>query len=208
MGELDSVAKMPLETEGRTEDHRHYWFHPSTINFPLGKVAPHTERGPEAAVGRVNNKGIATKDKVWGSLNSDYGQAGKQVGQYLQRRGLQGSKTEPLIFITELKRKRLNPSMVSAGVQSCFTSGTTVSLRHSLSSDKKALLRADKRQVGLYEDSFENWPDRRPGTSGLCTSDVTQFAGAAAAQKALGRTNDGRTVIDVRTKCPCPPFKM
>jgi hypothetical protein len=209
MGQLSSVATKPLNVEGRTEDHRHYWFHPSTIDYPLGKIVPKTDRGPEVAVGRINNQGIANRDKEWGSLKSDYGQAGKQVEQYLQFRGLQGSKSEPLIFVTELKRKRLNPSMVSAGVQSSFTSGSTISLKHSLDPDKRALLRPDKRQIGLYEASFENWPGRKPPEAGLCTSDVTQFAGAAVAQKALGRANDSVPVLlDARTKAPCPPFKI
>lgn len=219
MSKLESVAKRPLECEGRTEDHRQYWFHPSSVNFPLGKIEPFTDRGPEDTVNRVTNLGIATKDKAWGSLNSDYGQAQKQVGQYHQLRRTRslGANTinpmTPRIFITELKKKRLNPSMVSAGVQSTTTGGTHICLKHTLSSDKLALLGAEKRQIGEYEAMYEQkratWGDRRPGSAGLCTSDVTQFADEANKMKALGGRGAKSDFVlkDPKTKLPCPQFK-
>eukprot|EP00928_Gymnodinium_smaydae_P028584 TRINITY_DN21764_c0_g2_i1.p1 TRINITY_DN21764_c0_g2~~TRINITY_DN21764_c0_g2_i1.p1 ORF type:complete len:278 (-),score=34.66 TRINITY_DN21764_c0_g2_i1:227-1060(-) len=188
LGELRKTAMKPLEVGSNTENHRHYWFHPRTSEYPLGKTEPATGRGPEAKENRRSSTGIGLRSRELGSYQTDYAQAEKGVQHYMQLRDIQGDRTQSLMFYTSLKRRGLNPSLASEGVVGCSTGGSTVSLRHSLNPEMRKLLRPDKRCVGLYEDSFLDWEGRRPGKHGLKTSDVTQFADAAVQQKCLMRT--------------------
>eukprot|EP00927_Polykrikos_kofoidii_P051949 TRINITY_DN45723_c0_g1_i1.p1 TRINITY_DN45723_c0_g1~~TRINITY_DN45723_c0_g1_i1.p1 ORF type:complete len:323 (+),score=69.42 TRINITY_DN45723_c0_g1_i1:199-1167(+) len=183
--DLRAISMKPIDCEGSSTMHREFWYHPRTLDYPLGRITLPTDRGSEAAQGRVNAKGIGTRTKEYGSLASNYGQAEKDLMRYHKLKELQGAKSEPLIFITELNRKKQNPSMVSAGVIASSIGGTTTALKHTLPDSMK---RDDKRQIGLYEDSWKSWDDSyRPAKYALSTSDVTQFADAAVAQKNLMR---------------------
>jgi len=208
LGELRKTAMQPLDMEGCTEYHRHYWFHPATVNFPLGRTMPFTGRGPECAEGRLSSTGIGTREREYGSLKSDQGQAQTFVAQAHRLRKMRGSKydtevekaynckgitkskyfgaVEPLVFVTELNRRGLNPSMASEGTTSAFVGGTNLCLKRNRPPGAPEL--DEKRQVGLYEDSFKYWRgDIHPPKHGLASSDVTAFADLMVTQKSLMR---------------------
>lgn len=183
--ELRSTAMQPLESSGSTQMHREFYFHPRTKDYPLGKLTPACNRGPEAAETRIHPTGIGKRPRVYASYQSDYGAATKDVEDYRELKKMQGSQSEPLIFITELNRRNLNPSMVSEGICGSFVGGTNIALKHTLPA---SMQREEKRQIGLYEDSYKFWRNNyRPPTHGLGQSECSQFANAMVQQKALLR---------------------
>eukprot|EP00929_Paragymnodinium_shiwhaense_P022792 TRINITY_DN14451_c0_g2_i3.p1 TRINITY_DN14451_c0_g2~~TRINITY_DN14451_c0_g2_i3.p1 ORF type:complete len:302 (+),score=65.01 TRINITY_DN14451_c0_g2_i3:109-1014(+) len=209
LGELQKTAMQPLDMEGCTEYHRHYWFHPGTVNFPLGRTMPFTGRGPECARDRKKSTGIGARDMEYGSLKSDSGTAGCFVEQAHRLRKMRGSKhdeeaekaynckgitkskyfgsVEPLVFVTELNRRGLNPSMASEGTTSCMVGGSQLCLPRTRPPGAPDF--PERRQVGLYEDSFKVWRgDIHPPKHGLASSDVTAFADLMVTQKSLMRT--------------------
>merc|ERR1711862_737072 len=101
-----------------------------------------------------------TKPKKWGPLISDYGKCGDMVEKQWVQRRLQGTLSEPQLGKAKTHIEgipgRLNPSVDSPGTSACMTGGTTISLR-ATSRIPKHMQRDDKRQLGLYEESFKNW---------------------------------------------------
>jgi len=216
LAEMKGIAMQPLACEGATESHRHFWFHPSTKNFPLGKtemagapVGAPGHRGPECTEGRKGSNGIGLRPREMGSLKSDYSQQENDIQKYLQLRKIQGSNSTPTIFITELNRRGLNPSMVSEQVCGSFVGGTTTALKHTLipGSAPSSLVREDKRQIGLYEDSFACWPNGsyRPPAHGNNQSEITVFGNEMILCKNMVRTKDPNFILrDPRTRNPAP----
>merc|ERR1712139_414000 len=130
-----------------------------------------------------------TKPKKWGPLISDYGRAGDIVEKQWIRKRIEGSLNEPILgkgkWHIEGIPGRLNPSVDSPQCCSCMTGGTTIALR-TTSRIPKDMQRDDKRQVGLYEESFRMWRGNYvPPEHCLGQTDVTSFAGEMVAQKNL-----------------------
>merc|ERR1740117_1211034 len=170
-------------------------------------------RGPECTEGRKSGTGIGLRPREMGSLKSDYSQQENDIQKYLQLRKIQGSKSEPILFITELNRRGLNPSMVSEQVCGSFVGGTTTALKHTLipGSAPSALVREDKRQIGLYEDSFGSFASvgangsYRPPAHGNSQSEITVFGNEMILCKNMVRTKDPNFVLrDPRTRNPVP----
>merc|ERR1711874_345531 len=114
-----------------------------------------------------------------GSLSTDYRQSCRQLERRKQLEKAQGEDVTPLLFLTELNKRKLNPSLVSEGTNGSMVGGGTISLRRLLRPELKELARDDQRVVGLYEESWQKFETPKPGAHGLHTSDVTLFADAA-----------------------------
>merc|ERR1719408_974683 len=98
--------------------------------------------------------------KRYGPLITDYAKCGDAVEKQWMRHRIQGTLNEPMLGKSATHIEgipgRLNRSVDSPGTASCMVGGTTISLRVT-SRIPKDRQRADKRQVGLYEESFQNW---------------------------------------------------
>lgn len=210
MYKLREKVSQPMDSAVADNPHRHYWFHPSTIDFPLGKVSAPTNRGPEAAEGRLSATGIGMKPKVYGSYKSGYGIQNMGLEKHYKLKNLRDhtvptdedhAKTfnckdiqkskyfgslSHLTFVTELNRRGLNPGLTSEGVTASMVGGKSTHLEHTVPEGRTKM--PSERCVGLYEDSWKHWKGQiLPPKHGLCTSDVTQFADEAAMQKNLMR---------------------
>merc|ERR1712100_753342 len=131
------------------------------------------------------------KPKRWGPLISDYGKAGDLVEKHWIRHRLQGTLNDAMLGKAKTRIEgipgRLNPSVDSPGTSTCMVGGTTISLR-ATSRIPKDRQRIDKRQVGLYEESFQFWKGNYvPPEHGLGSTDATKFADEMVTQKALQR---------------------
>lgn len=181
MRQLRASVMRPLEVNPCTEYHRPYWFPRSSLRCPLGKMhAQELARGPEAA------EALRQGPKTWGLSMSDYGKAGLDVERGLTLKSeLRRTSSEPSLDRQTRPSKRQNPSMVSPGVMSCMVGGTQISLRHAI---PPSMQRDEKRQIGLYEDSFKTWSGNyRPASQCLNTTDVTQIGEALHIQRHLLR---------------------
>mmetsp|Transcript_39102 Transcript_39102/g.84449 ORF Transcript_39102/g.84449 Transcript_39102/m.84449 type:complete len:284 (+) Transcript_39102:144-995(+) len=177
MRALAAKVTRPIETNGCDEYDRCFYFPPCTLQTKPGRTVHEANcRGPEA------KEGLGKRSKVWGALESDYGKAGKAVEKGWNVDKLKRVASEPAFGD---RPHMVNPSMVSHNVTTCMVGGTNISLKHSF---PKKMHRAEKRQVGLYEESFENWRGNyKLPIHGLAQSDVTEFAGEMIQQKALIR---------------------
>lgn len=181
MRQLRASVTRPLEVNPCTEYHRPFWFPRSSLRCPPGKMqAKEMSRGPEAA------EALRQGPKTWGLMMSDYGNAGLDVerGVTLQSE-LRRTSSEPSLDRETRPSKRQNPSMVSPGVMSCMVGGTQISLRHAV---PPSMQRDEKRQIGLYEDSFKTWSGNYgPASNSLNTTDVTRVGEALHIQRHLLR---------------------
>mmetsp|Transcript_115532 Transcript_115532/g.331614 ORF Transcript_115532/g.331614 Transcript_115532/m.331614 type:complete len:263 (-) Transcript_115532:137-925(-) len=174
MRRMQNSVQRPLQVTACDEYHRYMYFPRCALKAPPGQlVREETARGPEAKAG------LGRRRKVVGTLDSDCIKAGKDVERGWKLDAIRRAKSEPGFGH---RPHAVNPSLLSSGVSSCMTGGTHISLKHAL---PKSMHRAEARQVGLYEDFFENWRGNyRSPEHGLAQSDVTQFAGEMLLQKA------------------------
>merc|ERR1719401_283733 len=177
MKRLHMSVQRPLEIVTCDEHHRYTYFPKSTLKAKPGRLQrEETARGPEA------KEGLGGRRKVWGSLDSDYGKASRDVERGWKLDAVRRAASEPGFGH---RIHAVNPSLVSRGVSTSMVGGTHISLRHTIPKDMQ---REEARQVGLYEESFEYWNKHyKPPQHGLSQSDVTQYAGALVLQKALMR---------------------
>lgn len=175
--QMQAFKSKPLKVHACDEYNRLFWYPPTSLNAQLGKdIDDKTRRGPDA------KEGLGRRRKVEGSLDSDYLQACREVEQGWEEDKLRRARSEPSFGH---KPHGTNPSMISKKVTAGMTSGTTMCLKHSM---PKSLHREEKRQIGGYEDDFPMWHKAyKEPEHGLSQSDVTQFTGAAMAQKVMAR---------------------
>lgn len=177
MTNLRRQVRQPREVEEVGENkHRHTWFPATYLQAAPGRTRLPDTKGPDA------KQTLGKGPKVWGLLTSDYGTMNKQYEQGLaHKRHLQRSGTDPGL----LPRVRENPSMVSRGTNACMVGGTNLSLSHQVD---PSMRRTEKRQIGLYEDSFLNYRGHyKPAAYGLPSSDVTYLVGEIVKQQNLMR---------------------
>lgn len=181
MKQLAASVMRPLEVATCDEFHRYSYFPGSALQCKPGKlIREETCRGPEAKEGLGG--GLLGRDKVYGSLESDYGKASADVQKGWKLEQIRRTNSEPGFGP---KSHAINPSLNSKKVTTSLVGGTNISLKHSF---PKSMLREEQRQVGLYEDTFANWRGcYKSPEHGLSQSDVTQFAGMAVMQKDLMR---------------------
>lgn len=175
--QLQASTSRPLKVTPCDEYNRLFWFPPTSLKAPLGTlIDDRTRRGPEA------KEGLGQRRKVEGSLDSDYLSACRDVEAGWEEDKLRRARSEPGFGH---RPHAVNPSMISKDVTANMVGGATLSLKHTI---PKAMQREEKRQVGLYEDSYPMWhKEYKKPDHGLSQSDITQFAGMAVAQKALMR---------------------
>lgn len=185
---LSATASQPLETEASKTFHKEYYYHPKTNEYPLGKIEPHHTRGQEQAIGRIHPvTKIGLRAKTFGSLRSGYGQQCNDRERRIKLVGIQGVDVQPILFLTELNRLKISPSLISKGVIGSFVGGQSTHLRHTLTAEQANLTRPDQRDVGLYEESYPEAKSYVGPKYGMKTSDVTAFADAAVIQAVLMR---------------------
>lgn len=198
MKAMQDHASQYLETKPVSIEHHRKMYYPRIrlgLMKSLGELPDGVAKEHADAVSRLGDQRPplpTTKAKRWGPLVSDYGRAGDLVEKKWIQRRIQGTMSEPMLGLAKQHIEgipgRLNPSVDNPGTASCFTGGTTISLRLT-SRIPKDRRRDDERQIGLYEDSFRMWRgDYKPPQHGLNTTDVTgEFADAMVTQKALFR---------------------
>jgi len=177
MKNMTMSSQRPLPVTACDEHHRYAYFPPAALKAPPGKlVREETSRGPEAV------SGLGRRRKVRGTLDSEYGKAGRDVEQGWKLDAIRRAASQPGFGH---RPNAVNPSMVSKGVSTIMTGGTHISLKHTFPASMR---REERRQVGEYEESFQFWKNKyKTPEHGLSQSDITQFAGEMALQKALGR---------------------
>lgn len=177
MRNLLSSVQRPLPVTGNDEYHRAYYFPDSSLSAPPGKlIKEEASRGPEA------KEGLGNRKKVFGSLDSEYAQACREVEKGWKEDRVKRAASEPGFGY---RPNVVNPSLLSPGVTKRFIGGTHMALKHTVPA---SIRREETRQIGLYEDSFPMWQKAyQPPEHGLGQTDVTQFAGMAALQKVLMR---------------------
>jgi len=185
-------AQQKLEIYPVSIEHHRKLYYPRVrlgILRPLGDLPPGVEAPP------VPQNPLAPppdKPKRWGALITDYGKAGDAVEKQWMMRRIQGTLNEPMLGKDKTRLSggrpgRLSRSIHSPQASACMTSGTTMCLR-AVTEIPPENQREDKRQIGLYEDSFQMWQGHyAPPKHGLSTTDATRFADEMVAQKALGR---------------------
>lgn len=198
---LQHFVSRPMKVTHNDEFHRMFWYPHNTLSCPLGEVVNDaTRRGPEA------KDGLGKRKKVEGSLDSDYLHAGRQVESGWEGDKLRRAKSEPGVRGEFGHRPNaINPSLLSREVTGSMVGGTNLSLKHSM---PKTMQREEKRQIGLYEDSYQNWrKEYKIPAHGLAQSDVTQFGGEIQKQKALmGKPKAVPILRHPKLGTPCPPW--
>jgi len=177
MRQVNAYACRPLDVKPCTEYHRLYWCNKNLLEYPPGTLEG-PARGPQV------KEGLGKRPKVWGALMSDNGKANDDNATGWKFGALQRSLSDP--SLTKSTGKKVNPSLISRGVTTSMTSGTNICLKHTIDA---TMARDEKRQVGLYEESFPFWRGNYCSADfGLNTSDVTRMADAMVKQKDLMRT--------------------
>lgn len=175
--QLAAVATRPLPVSTCDEYNRCYYFPGSSLKCkPGGLIPPETHRGP------IAKEGLGQRPKVFGSLDSDYGKAGRDIEGGWKLDAVRKSKSLPGFGA---KPHGVNPSLVSKGITTSMVGGTNICFKRNFAPD---IVRDEKRQVGLYEESFENWRGSYAKPEhGLSQSPITEFGGLMVQQKLLMR---------------------